>query len=74
MDTGNPTDLKSDVELIKLSDAAGAIKCTPRTIQRYIKRRLIKASWIGNGWRIKINELRRFIDERESNRPIRRRK
>jgi excisionase family DNA binding protein len=46
----------------KTAEIAETLRVTPRTVQRYIKDRRIKAIVVGGGYRIEDKEFQRFTE------------
>lgn len=53
-------------KLYTVQEVADLLNVHPQTIKNYIEAKKLKASWFGNRWRIKQEEVKRFIDERET--------
>lgn len=52
-------------KMYTISEVSALLRLDRKTITRYIDNGKLKASWFGNRWRIKKEEVERFIDERE---------
>jgi excisionase family DNA binding protein len=52
-------------ELLTVQEVAKILKVHPKTVKSYIDAGELKASWLGNRWRIKTKSVEGFVDERE---------
>ncbi len=53
-------------KLLSVEEVAGRLGVTPDTIRHYIRTRQLIAIRVGNKYRIKEEELKRFLDERST--------
>lgn len=66
-------DLGSSIgKLLTTNEVADILRTTTRTIERYIKRGELKGPWVGRGYKIQEDEVKRFLAERTGKKPARR--
>jgi excisionase family DNA binding protein len=61
-------DVDTDGELLKVAQAADKLQVDPETVRRWLRDGRIRGINLGTGkggWRIRSNELERFLKERE---------
>lgn len=57
--------------LLTTKELADILRTTARTLERYIDRGDLKAAWVGRGYKIQEDEVKRFLAERTGKRPAR---
>jgi excisionase family DNA binding protein len=55
-----------DIRLLTLSEAAGLLQVSTRTLQRMIRSAELPAFKVGGQWRVRETQLRQWIEKRES--------
>jgi excisionase family DNA binding protein len=55
-----------DMRLLTLSEAAGLLQVSTRTLQRMIRSAELPAFKVGGQWRVRETQLRQWIEKRES--------
>lgn len=51
----------ADIILYSIDEVASILKVTPRTIYNHIKNKSLKATKVGKYWRVRLEDLERFL-------------
>ena len=65
MDTQPGDTQLEDIRLLTLSEAAGLLQVSTRTLQRMIRSGELPAFKVGGQWRVRETQLRQWIEKRE---------
>jgi excisionase family DNA binding protein len=61
-----PKVIVTETRIKTLAEAAAFLKCHPKTVERLIKAKKMKASKVGREWRIRQEDLDRFLEEQSN--------